>query len=194
MVSSSKNKCLRSTITLSHCFALQTLPVKSEAQWYNNFGGRRLNRYVSNIDLDCFVEKEKRNEDLDKPNSKDTLLGDGPKLPAKSIFSTNLKVKLELKEPGRFSCSQCDKTFNSKSGLAYHMEKDTGKFRLWCYQCQRGFTMRAQYESHMAKHEGRSFPCEYCPKRFQSKPSLRVHVLKCHSTTEPFQNLPPESH
>ncbi len=97
--------------------------------------------------------------------------------------------KSDGKEPGRYACRQCEKTFNSKSGLTYHMEKHTGKFRLWCYQCQRGFTMKAQFESHMAKHEGRTFPCEYCTKRFQSTPSLKAHVQRCHADQRPFQNV-----
>ncbi len=94
-----------------------------------------------------------------------------------------------FKLDGRYACQQCEKTFNSKSGLTYHMEKHTGNFRLWCYQCQRGFTMKAQFESHMAKHEGRTFPCEYCTKRFQSKPSLRAHVQRLHADQQPFQNV-----
>ena len=72
------------------------------------------------------------NEYFEEPNS-ESERGDTNKVIVQTTFPTNSKVKRDLMEPGRFSCSQCDKTFNSKSGLAYHMEKHAGKFRLWRY-------------------------------------------------------------
>ena len=172
-------------------FILQNWATSNDMEWYN-FGGSSPRKAALDVGSNTRNQKMTSAQSHTAPThhfmSHNRVFSEqiGSAGPANSDGSP---VKKESREPGRYSCTQCDKTFNSKSGLAYHMEKHTGKFRLWCYKCQKGFTMKAQFESHMAKHEGRSFPCEYCPKRFQSKPSLRMHTQKCHSDAAPFQNL-----
>ncbi len=55
------------------------------------------------------------------------------------------------------------------------MPKHTGQFKFWCGQCQRDFPHRDAYQAHMDKHEGITFPCQKCTKRFQTKISLKYH-------------------
>ena len=91
-------------------------------------------------------------------------------------------LKTNGRGTGSFPCQECPKTFTSNQGLRYHMAKHTGRFNFWCTRCQRGFTMKGQFEAHQAKHDGRTFPCEYCSKRFQSPASLKNHVKTSHVT------------
>ncbi len=82
--------------------------------------------------------------------------------------------------PGFHKCPECSKCFRGNSGLRLHMQSHTGQFSFWCDECQRGFSVKGNYKHHMAKHEGRTFPCDLCNKRFQSKLGLQKHQQKLH--------------
>ena len=79
-----------------------------------------------------------------------------------------------------YKCNICGKSYRGNSGLKVHMMFHTGRFPFWCAECQKGFTCKGNYEYHIAKHEGRSFPCDLCVKRFQSKQNLMRHKVKDH--------------
>ena len=86
----------------------------------------------------------------------------------------------EESEIKTFKCNICGKSYRGNSGLKVHMMFHTGRFPFWCAECQKGFTCKGNYEYHIAKHEGRSFPCDLCVKRFQSKQNLMRHKVKDH--------------
>ena len=83
-------------------------------------------------------------------------------------------------ETRTYKCNICGKSYRGNSGLKVHMMFHTGRFPFWCSECQKGFTCKGNYEYHIAKHEGRSYPCDLCVKRFQSKQNLMRHKVKDH--------------
>ena len=81
---------------------------------------------------------------------------------------------------GKYHCPRCDKIYSGKSGLQMHYQKHLGNYNYWCGECARGFAVKCHYEAHVAKHEGRTFPCDLCEKRFKVKSSLQVHYREQH--------------
>ena len=73
-------------------------------------------------------------------------------------------------------CAECGKRFSSQSVLCLHSQYHTGKFSYYCGQCRKGFPRNGHYGEHMRKHEGRGYPCEYCPKFLKNHKSLRYHL------------------
>ena len=81
---------------------------------------------------------------------------------------------------GKYHCLRCDKTYSGKSGLYQHYQNHLGNYNYWCSECARGFAVKSHYEDHTAKHEGRTFPCYLCEKRFKAKSSLQTHYKEQH--------------
>ena len=79
----------------------------------------------------------------------------------------------------RYQCPRCEKTYSGKGGLGQHYQRHIGSYKYWCDRCEKGFEVKCHYEAHMAKHEGRTFPCGLCDKRFQTKRSLNSHYQSC---------------
>ncbi len=80
-------------------------------------------------------------------------------------------------DPLKLECPKCHKTFVSKGSLNAHMKLHFGVFKFWCDECKKGYNHRSNYQQHMAKHEGRTFPCQFCTKRFQTEKSLTNHTM-----------------
>ena len=81
----------------------------------------------------------------------------------------------ETMEPQLY-CGKCNKSFATKQGFDRHMFSHQGKFKFWCDDCKKGFQNKNNYECHMAKHEGKTFPCQYCTKRFTYEYRLKNHM------------------
>ena len=84
---------------------------------------------------------------------------------------------------GRFVCSQCDCTFVTKQGMRQHVRHIHDKSpRYRCDTCGKGYSTRQNYYDHLATHTGvKRNVCPICLKQFTFKPSLKIHVLQCHS-------------
>ncbi len=80
----------------------------------------------------------------------------------------------------KLACPQCSMVYTSRQGLTSHMVKHTGQFRYWCDRCQKGFVNKSHYRYHMDKHEGITYPCQKCTKRFSDKTKLKKHYLLAH--------------
>ncbi len=80
-----------------------------------------------------------------------------------------------------FPCSFCEKSFTSSSHRNRHMQIHTGQFTFYCHECNRGFNDRGYYTAHMNRHEGRSFPCQFCSKRYSTERLMRTHMRTAHS-------------
>ena len=81
-----------------------------------------------------------------------------------------------------FSCTQCDKQFDSNGKLTVH-EKRTHDLREFsCEECGKKFRSNSHLKIHKAhKHsEKRPYACENCPNAFKSLPSLRTHIKRVH--------------
>ncbi len=72
-------------------------------------------------------------------------------------------------------CSRCDRSFTNPQSLRLHMQNHTGRFSFWCDLCKKGYSQKGNYKAHMAKHEGITFPCMKCDKRFKTEISLKYH-------------------
>ena len=73
-------------------------------------------------------------------------------------------------------CTKCDRKFTSKNGFMSHMRSHQGQFKFWCDECKKGFQNKNNYDRHMGRHEGRTFPCQYCTKRFAYEYQLKYHM------------------
>ncbi len=73
-------------------------------------------------------------------------------------------------------CSKCNKSFSSHSGFDRHMLSHEGKFKFWCDECKKGFQAKNAYDQHIARHQGKTYPCQWCNKRFNYEYSLRYHM------------------
>ncbi len=81
---------------------------------------------------------------------------------------------------GSAVCTRCNKTFSSRATLARHMQLHTGQFSFYCEICKKGYNVKCNYDDHMAKHEGRTFPCSWCNRRYTTLRSLKGHMKSEH--------------
>ena len=86
------------------------------------------------------------------------------------------------KEP--ILCECCSKPFKNIDALRLHYRIQNGQFTYKCSLCGKGFFHKQWFIGHLNKHKNeKPFQCELCGKSFSLKPSLRVHRLRCSSST-----------
>ncbi|KAM5142147.1 uncharacterized protein ACMZJ9_016073 [Mantella aurantiaca] len=85
-----------------------------------------------------------------------------------------------------FSCSECGKSFTSKSTLRGHQKVHTGERPFPCLVCGKRFLRRTHLNVHQTTHIGdRPFKCPECGRGFSKKSDLQTHQFT-HSGEFPF--------
>ena len=86
-----------------------------------------------------------------------------------------------------FKCNQCGKAFLLKFDLKKHtnrmhsLAKPKPTKSHICEICGSSFTRADNLRVHLKKHEGVAFQCNWCPRQFTEKSSLRKHEGRDHS-------------
>ncbi|XP_077341416.1 uncharacterized protein LOC143986884 [Lithobates pipiens] len=86
----------------------------------------------------------------------------------------------------RFSCAECGKCFNFKSGLDVHKRSHTGEKPYSCPECGKCFSVKSHLYRHQKSHTGeKSLSCPECGKCFSQKSHLYTHQ-RSHSGEKPY--------
>ncbi|XP_054626720.1 oocyte zinc finger protein XlCOF7.1-like [Dunckerocampus dactyliophorus] len=88
-------------------------------------------------------------------------------------------------DDARWKCSQCDKTFPTKSHLNRHVKIHTDEKLFICSVCGKRFSQRGYLKRHTRTHTEKRFSCSLCDKRFASMYRLKVHI-RAHTGEKPF--------
>ncbi|KAK2883271.1 zinc finger protein 11-like isoform X2 [Channa argus] len=94
-----------------------------------------------------------------------------------SVGSEEDKLLIQpLEEEGRFTCSECEKSFKFQSLLKAHQRIHTGEQPFLCSQCGRRFSFKQSLERHNQTHKsGRKYECLICGEFFKSLVAQREH-------------------
>lgn len=107
-----------------------------------------------------------------------------------SVLSYRKHIAVHSVEEGFLDCKICNKIFESKDELMYHLKIHSGsrviktpadkKYR--CNFCDRSFYTGKDVRRHLVVHTGlRDFLCQFCPQRFGRKDHLTRHIKKSHN-------------
>lgn len=82
-------------------------------------------------------------------------------------------------EDNLLKCIFCGHTFTTFRTLVAHMHVHYRNYI--CTICDAGFVNRNAYTQHTVSHKTGSFPCDYCPKIFNTQGNKRFHERVVHT-------------
>ncbi|XP_055613955.1 zinc finger protein 225-like [Uranotaenia lowii] len=90
--------------------------------------------------------------------------------------------------PSSLTCTECNKSFTSRSSLKVHCLNHIGKLPHQCEFCSAGFYKPKDLEKHKTRHHSGGstfglasrFKCAYCPRIFFRKSARRYHHTVFH--------------
>lgn len=107
-----------------------------------------------------------------------------------SLLSYRKHIAIHSVEEGFLDCKICNKVFESKDELMYHLKIHSGSRviktpadkKYECHVCNRKFYTAKDVRRHLVVHTGlRDFLCQFCPQRFGRKDHLTRHIKKSHN-------------
>ncbi|XP_052562399.1 zinc finger protein 93-like [Culex pipiens pallens] len=96
-----------------------------------------------------------------------------------------VKEELKLnKEKAQFECKICDKKFQKKISLKFHLLIHTGELPHKCSQCDASFRLSTELSKHvMGVHEGKTpYDCKECNVPLATKTEYYRHRRMAHTT------------
>ncbi|KAJ1121760.1 hypothetical protein NDU88_000279 [Pleurodeles waltl] len=87
--------------------------------------------------------------------------------------NTKINPQVNLR---RYSCTECVKSFKTKTELTRHLRTHSGEKPYHCALCGNRFSLRHHLLGHQRTHTGeRPYQCVECKKRFTFKGNLKKH-------------------
>ena len=102
----------------------------------------------------------------------------------KKLFGkTGFKKHEAKKSPKRFSCSNCDKTFDRQLELKIHARKHTGEKPYSCGLCHYKCRTKQNLKQHERNRhtDDKPYSCSLCDYKFKTKGQLKTHRQKRHT-------------
>ena len=95
------------------------------------------------------------------------------------------EARMHSLKGGKMFCGACNKVFQSKASLQYHMMTHTGERPFKCEICKKAFRAKKHLEYHMGRHKGdKPHFCTVCKRRFATKAEEEEHALSHFIITE----------
>ncbi|XP_045621191.2 zinc finger protein PLAG1 isoform X1 [Procambarus clarkii] len=110
-----------------------------------------------------------------------------------SYMSYRKHCAVHAAEEGDLQCKICQKMFETKPDLIYHLKvhvgsrsvKSPSEKKFPCDHCDRRFFTRKDVKRHLVVHTGkRDFSCSLCPQKFGRKDHLVRHIKKSHGISD----------
>ncbi|CAG7728544.1 unnamed protein product [Allacma fusca] len=128
---------------------------------------------------DAFPSKAKLETHLKKAHSDESPLN-GAK--------TKKKRAVGQRRQDVLKCPQCQRIFNHRNSLVYHMRSHTGERPHQCEMCGKSFFATSALKVHMRLHSGeKPYKCESCGRNFRQWGDLKYHMISIHSDIRQYQ-------
>uniref|UniRef100_A0A1B6CYR8 C2H2-type domain-containing protein n=1 Tax=Clastoptera arizonana TaxID=38151 RepID=A0A1B6CYR8_9HEMI len=96
--------------------------------------------------------------------------------------------KTKSRRNKQLSCTVCNRSFNHRNSLLYHVRSHSGQRPHQCDVCGKSFFASSALKVHMRLHSGdKPYKCEFCGRNFRQWGDLKYHVTSLHSEQKQFQ-------
>ncbi|KAL9886252.1 uncharacterized protein ACN427_012287 isoform 1-T3 [Glossina fuscipes fuscipes] len=86
-----------------------------------------------------------------------------------------------------FKCDECDKSFFAKADLKIHARTHTGVRPYVCKICSKSYMLSDHLRTHLYTHTNQKFECKFCPQKFSTPSTLRLHQKTIHLMEKRFK-------
>ncbi|XP_014209186.1 zinc finger protein 260-like [Copidosoma floridanum] len=133
---------------------------------------------------DVFQQVEQGDSEISTINKEDLVENEKPK-PPDPVKKKKAKPKKPVSE---LTCPNCDRTFQHKNSLVYHMRSHSGERPHQCEICGKRFYAASALKVHKRLHSGdKPYKCEDCGRHFRQWGDLKYHSTSLHSEQRQFQ-------
>lgn len=97
-------------------------------------------------------------------------------------------VRKHTKKQQPYQCEFCRVQFTQQHNLFVHMKKHGEMFAFQCSICRRGFALENQWNMHKSLCKSRQYECHLCNRKFyQRRSDLSRHMRIWHTGEKPFR-------